>query len=881
MSNIIRHKRSNNLGASPALNTFTEGEILLNTRDGKAFFKKVMPGSEELVELRGTRDDVRATGQTGLEVVSETGIRAAISSVVQDLIPNYFVTNRIQFLDAYNDIRQNYPGGNIYVTDDIIMTANMTLDLSGINIYGHGCNWRFYDGSELNPSQVYKIIITNGSPTFTGINFWGSNGSSSLQLQNGTTRQVITISTQLSSVSKFITFRDCRFSDIVCGTPGNPIIVDSPIGANATINFAFDGCNVNTHGTNTALTGFGVQYTSSSPSGLISIDVRGQIPSLQSHQSLKYKVNRDYADKVVFAFNSDETAWIDSDSDLANISRTNTVLQAVPVPAVFTPSESYLLMSTGQGDNITRVSAAALVSGGGGSGLGSVGLSMPNIFSVSNSPLTSDGTISVALKQQAASMFLASPASTIGTPSFRAITADDIPALPYDNYGYFSAGITGALVRVDGYNYTPGSTFKGISFYGGSNISLTQTAWSDGTLLIGISASATGGLTSVGLSMPNIFTVGNNPLIANGTLSVSLASQTQNKVLASPSGGTGTPTFRALVRQDIPDLSSLYDRYLGFDFGIENLDNQIVGRNGLYIAGSSYKGISLIPGNNITLSRSDDSVNGALKITINSTASSSGGGLTSVGLSMPNIFSVSNSPLTANGTIGVSLVSQIKNKVLASPDNSNGVPYFRMLTEKDIPALPYDNFGTLSVNGSAIIGSEGIYQQGTNYSGISIEGGTGITVNSSSGTHQELVLTINSTGGGSGGTENTINTATLVSDSASLSSGTWTTVLELSITEVGTYFLNFHVSAAKVSSGSATVAARLLVNGSTVIGSVETYTSAYRAALSGHGYTIFGIGRETIVALQVYVNSTSWVAKATTSTSGSSNATQLTSIKIS
>lgn len=131
---------------------------------------------------------------------------------------------------------------------------------------------------------------------------------------------------------------------------------------------------------------------------------------------------------------------------------------------------------------------------------------------------------------------------------------------------------------------------------------------------------------------------------------------------------------------------------------------------------------------------------------------------------MPNIFSVSNSPLTANGTIGVSLVSQIKNRVLASPDNINGVPYFRTLTQKDIPALPYDNFGTLLVNGATIIGSEGIYQQGTNYRGISIGGGTGITVNSSSGTHQELVLTINSTGGGSGFT-NTIQCVTLTTNS--------------------------------------------------------------------------------------------------------------------
>lgn len=49
-------------------------------------------------------------------------------------------------------------------------------------------------------------------------------------------------------------------------------------------------------------------------------------------------------------------------------------------------------------------------------------------------------------------------------------------------------------------------------------------------------------------------------------------------------------------------------------------------------------------------------------------------GLTSVGLKMPNIFNVSNSPLIANGDIVVTLNSQAKSNVLISPNNSAGVP---------------------------------------------------------------------------------------------------------------------------------------------------------------------------------------------------------------
>lgn len=63
------------------------------------------------------------------------------------------------------------------------------------------------------------------------------------------------------------------------------------------------------------------------------------------------------------------------------------------------------------------------------------------------------------------------------------------------------------------------------------------------------------------------------------------------------------------------------------------------------------------------------------------------GTVTSVGLSMPTIFSVANSPVTGSGTLAASLVNQTANKVFASPNGSTGVPTFRNLTELDIPLL--------------------------------------------------------------------------------------------------------------------------------------------------------------------------------------------------
>ena len=71
------------------------------------------------------------------------------------------------------------------------------------------------------------------------------------------------------------------------------------------------------------------------------------------------------------------------------------------------------------------------------------------------------------------------------------------------------------------------------------------------------SAFGTGGtVTSVALSMPSIFAVTGSPITTNGTLTVSLSSQTANTVFSSPNGSAGSPTFRKLVDADITDFSA-------------------------------------------------------------------------------------------------------------------------------------------------------------------------------------------------------------------------------------------------------------------------------------------------------------------------------------
>jgi hypothetical protein len=73
---------------------------------------------------------------------------------------------------------------------------------------------------------------------------------------------------------------------------------------------------------------------------------------------------------------------------------------------------------------------------------------------------------------------------------------------------------------------------------------------------MGSGGGGSGTVTSVALSLPSIFSVSGSPVTTSGTLTATLASQSANRVFASPDGSSGTPTFRSLVSADIPSLDA-------------------------------------------------------------------------------------------------------------------------------------------------------------------------------------------------------------------------------------------------------------------------------------------------------------------------------------
>jgi len=86
----------------------------------------------------------------------------------------------------------------------------------------------------------------------------------------------------------------------------------------------------------------------------------------------------------------------------------------------------------------------------------------------------------------------------------------------------------------------------------GTGISVTPGA--------GVLTIANTGVTSVALALPvSVFTVSGSPVTTTGTLTGSFTTQTANTVFAGPTtGGAATPTFRALVFDDVAGAIQLY-----------------------------------------------------------------------------------------------------------------------------------------------------------------------------------------------------------------------------------------------------------------------------------------------------------------------------------
>ena len=118
-------------------------------------------------------------------------------------------------------------------------------------------------------------------------------------------------------------------------------------------------------------------------------------------------------------------------------------------------------------------------------------------------------------------------------------------------------GLSNSLTQTAAGTYTFSGTLNATTqTLSDSSTKVATTAFVKGQGYL-TSETYTGTVTSVGLSLPSVFSVSGSPVTGSGTLTASLATQTANYVWAGPTTGTAaTPTFRALVAADIPSLTA-------------------------------------------------------------------------------------------------------------------------------------------------------------------------------------------------------------------------------------------------------------------------------------------------------------------------------------
>lgn len=121
-------------------------------------------------------------------------------------------------------------------------------------------------------------------------------------------------------------------------------------------------------------------------------------------------------------------------------------------PAVYSlPVSSATVLGGIKIGNNLSIDANGVVSAT-GSGLGSVtsvGLDMPDIFSVAGTPVTNSGVLAATLRTQNAHLVWAGPTAGVAAPTFRALTASDVPVLNQNTTGTAS-NVTGIVAIANG-----------------------------------------------------------------------------------------------------------------------------------------------------------------------------------------------------------------------------------------------------------------------------------------------------------------------------------------------------------------------------------------------------------------------------------------------
>ena len=339
----------------------------------------------------------------------------------------------------------------------------------------------------------------------------------------------------------------------------------------------------------------------------------------------------------------------------------------------------------------------------------SVGLTLPSLFTVSNSPVTTSGSLTATLASQTANTVLAAPSGSNGTPTFRTLSGTDISdfatkvdasiigaangIVPLDGSSkiattYLPSSVTGAVIYKGTYNATTGtspalpSAVGSQGFYYVVNVAGTNPmALSMGDWVI--SNGTTWDRVANGGSVSSVFT-------RTGAVVATAGDYTTDQVTE----GTKKYYSDALVSANATVV------------GKEDKSNKTTDGTLTAVTNTQYPS-ALAVKTYVDAKVPATGGNGQVLTVVAGapvwqTPSAGAGTVSSVGLSLPAIFNVVNSPVTSAGTLTGTLVNQNAGLVFASPTGSNGTPTFRSLAASDVPLLNQNTTGSAATATTAV-----------------------------------------------------------------------------------------------------------------------------------------------------------------------------------